>query len=171
MQTPPTPHDVAIEVSSDKQPAPPEPKQGPAMRLFRRFWNPRPVPKPRIEPELVQMQWPERTAEVLRHSVLSLEYWLSQGGWLREWVRLNLWVGVVLLVAALLAVPPVTAILEGVRDWTGLISATVGNINAAVTSLPSIVLALATGFLLVKLIRHWRAKRREQERHPYGHYE
>jgi hypothetical protein len=37
--------------------------------------------------------------------------------------------------------------------------------------LPSIVLALATGFLVVKLIQRHRAKRRPQRHHPYDNYE
>jgi hypothetical protein len=135
------------------------------------MWDPAPVPKPMIDPDLDQLSWPERCAEVVRHALLSIEHWLSQGGWLREWIRLNLWLAVVLIAATVLVIPPVTALLEGVRDWTALVSATVGNVNTAVATLPSIVLALATGFLVVKLIQRHRAKRRPPRHHPYDHYE
>ena len=100
-----------------------------------------------------------------------MEFWISRGGWLREWIRLNLLIGVVLMVAALLIVPPITILLEGIRDWSDLMTASVGNVSLAVTTLPPIVLALAAGFLIVKLIQRYRAKRHRQERHPYSHYD
>jgi hypothetical protein len=142
----------------------------PVFHLARRVWNPTPIPKPAIPTDLEQLSWPERSAEVVRHALLSIEHWLSSGGWLREWIRLNLWLGVVLIVAALLVVPPVTALLEGVRDWTGLLGATIGNINVAVAALPPIILALATAFLAVKLIQRHRASRRPNRRQDFDHY-
>jgi hypothetical protein len=135
------------------------------------MWDPAPVPKPVIDRDLHQLGWPERCAEVLRHTLLSIEHWLSQGGWLREWIRLNLWLGVVLIVAALVVVPPVTSILTGVRDWAAVASATVENINTTVSTLPPIVLALATAFVAVKLIQRHRAKRRPQRHNPYDNYD
>jgi hypothetical protein len=149
----------------------PGPRHRPALRLARRMWDPAPVAKPMIDPDLDQLSWPERCAEVVRHALLSIEHWLSGGGWLREWIRLNLWLAVVLIAATVLVIPPVTALLEGVRDWTALISATVGNVNTAVATLPSIVLALATGFLVVKLIQRHRTKRRPSRHHAYDNYE
>ena len=169
MQTPNPDHEPIRRLPPSENPEEPTGRKG--WRIARRVWDPAPVPKPTIDPYLDHLSWPERCAEVLRHGLLSVEYWLSQGGWLREWIRLNLWVGVVLLAAAIMVVPPVTALLEGVRDWTGLVSTTVSNINAAVSALPAIVLALATGFLVVKLIQRYRGNRRRQHRHPYDHYE
>lgn len=143
----------------------------PVFQLARRVWNPTPIPKLSIPADLEKLSWPERSAEVVRHAALSVEHWISRSGWLREWIRLNLWIGIVLIVATLVVVPPVTALLEGVRDWTGLLGATVGNINVAVATLPPIVLAIATAFLAVKLIQRHRANRRPQRRHPYDPYE
>jgi hypothetical protein len=142
----------------------------PVFQLARHVWNPKPVPKPVIPTDLEQLSWPERSAEVVCHALLSVEHWLSGGGWLREWIRLNLWIAVVLIAAALLVIPPVTAVLEGVRDWTGLLGATVGNINVAVSTLPPIVLALASGFLILKFIQRQRANRRPQRRQDYDQY-
>lgn len=98
----------------------------PAFRLGSGFWNSKPVPRPVIPADLEQLSWPERSADVMRHTLLGIEYWLSQGGWLREWLRLSLWTGAVLIVLSLIVVPAVTAILGGIRDWTGLLGATVG---------------------------------------------
>ena len=142
----------------------------PVFQLARHVWNPTPVPKPVFPTDLEQLSWPERSAEVVCHAFLRMEHWLSRGGWLREWIRLNLWIAVVLIVATLLVIPPVTAVLKGVRDWTSLLGATVVNINVAVATLPPIVLALATGFLVVKLIQRQRSLRRPQRRQDYDHY-
>ena len=169
MQAPHPDPDQQADRTAD-QPAILGPPVRPVFQLARRVWNPAPVPKPVIIADLERLPWPERSAEVVRHALLSAEHWLSSGGWLRQWIRLNLWLAVVLIVAALLVVPPVTALLEGVRDWTGLLSATVGNISVAVTTLPPIVLAIATGFLVLKLIQRHRVRRRPPHRDPYDNY-
>ena len=139
--------------------------------LARRVWNPAPVSKPMIATDLEHLSWPERSAEVVRHALLSAEHWLSRSGWLREWIRLNLWLGVVLIVATLLVVPPITAILGGVRDWTALLSASVGNINAMVSRMPPIILGLATAFVVVKLIQRHRGRRPPNRRPEYDQYQ
>ena len=142
----------------------------PVSSLARRAWNPEAVSRPAIAADLERLPWPERCAEVVRHALLSAEHWLSRSGWVREWIRLNVWVAVILTVAALLVIPPVTALLEGFRDWAGLVSATAANINSAVASLPPLVLAVATAFLAVKLLRRHRADRRHPRRHDYDEY-
>ena len=65
----------------------PGPRHRPALKFARRMWDPAPVAKPMIDPDLDQLSWPERCAEVVRHALLSIEHWLSGGGWLREWIR------------------------------------------------------------------------------------
>jgi hypothetical protein len=139
--------------------------------LARRVWNPAPIPKPVIPTDLGHLDWPERTAEVVVHSILSVEFWLSSGGWVREYIRLSIWIAVVLLVAAVLVIPPVTAVLEGIRDWTALLSTTVANISTTVSKLPPIVLALATVFLVVKLIQRQWFSRRPPKRPDYDQYQ
>ena len=74
------------------------------------------------------------------------------------------------MVATNLIVPPTTALLEGARDWSALIAASLTNVTNAVSVLPPIVLALATGFLAVRLIKHYIVSRKPQRRH-YSHYE
>ena len=143
--------------SSGDQPAIVGPPTRRVLGLARRVWNPAPILKPVITTDLEHLDWPERSAAVVAHSILSMEFWLSSGGWVREYIRLSLWIAVVLIVAAVLVIPPVTAVLEGVRDWTALMSATTANINATVSKRPPIVLALATAFLVVKFIQRQRA--------------
>lgn len=134
-------------------------REFPVARIARRIWNPVPVPAPRIDPHLVRLSWPERSAEVVRHALLSAEHWLSGGGILREWLRLNIWVAVILTLAAVLVVPPVTAVLEGAAEWTGLLSKIVGNVTGAILGLPPIILGIATALIAWKIIQRRRGAR------------
>ena len=172
MQAPHLDRDREGDQSSDDQPAIVGPPARRVLGLARRVWNPLPVSKPVITTDLEHLDWPERSAAVVAHSILSMEFWLSSGGWVREYIRLSLWIAVVLIVAAVLVIPPVTAVLEGVRDWTALMSATTANINATVSKLPPIVLALATAFLVVKFVqRQWLSRSRPPKRPDYDQYQ
>lgn len=124
--------------------------------VIRQLWKPVPVPPPVIDPDFRELHWLERTVEVIRYSVLSVEHWLSRRGVLREWIRLCLYFAAVLTVAALLIIPPVTAILEGAAEWTTLLGNVVANVTNAVLRLPPIILGIATLFLLFRLGRHQR---------------
>lgn len=164
MQAPPPDPDLEADHPPADQLTTIGPTTRQVFRLARRAWNPAPVTKPVITTDLEDLTWPERSVAVIGHAMLSLEYWLSRSGWIREWLRLNLWLAVVLIVASLLVVPPVTAVLAGFRDWTGLVSATMANINIAVAKVPPIVLALVTGYLVLKLIQRHRSLRRPHRR-------
>tara|TARA_R110002096_G_scaffold288290_1_gene481992 strand:+ start:1421 stop:1948 length:528 start_codon:yes stop_codon:yes gene_type:complete len=135
------------------------------LQVLRHLWNPAPVPKPRIDPHLDELSWPERSGEVIGFTVLSLEHWLSQGGVLREWLRLNLWLAVLFTLFAVLFVPPVTALLEGAAEWSALGGDIVENITTAILRLPPVVLAIATLLLVVKLLQRQWSKRRQGSRH------
>jgi hypothetical protein len=129
-------------------------------RVIRWVWNPEPIKSPTVDPELPKMPWPERCAEAIRYAFLRGEHWLSRQGVLREWLRINLWVGVALLAASLLVVPPVTMLLTGVAEWSGLIETTVLNVTATVLGLPPIVIAIGTLLIAARLLtRRWQARR------------
>lgn len=61
----------------------------------------------------------ERSAQVTVYSILSLEWWLSPKGTLREWLRLHSKLGCLLLIPAVLILPLVTFILWQVVGWMG----------------------------------------------------
>jgi hypothetical protein len=84
-------------------------------------WQPVKLSVPRLDPEVTQLDPIQRTGEVLRYSVLGLEYWLSPGGSLRQWIRLNVCIAVVLTVPALLIVPVVTYVLGAFATWAELL--------------------------------------------------
>lgn len=150
---------------------PPEPDSNRPNRLavIHRLWDPAPIDPPTVDPNLQDLPWPSRSAEVLRYSILSVEHWLSQGGSLREFIRLNLWFGVILTVAAVLIVPPVTMVLEGAARWSELLSAIIGNIASIFIKLPPIIIGIATAFFIVRWLGQQSSKAHSRhDRHHSG---
>ena len=84
-------------------------------------WHPAPMEPPKVDPELPILNDVQRSAEVLRYSVLKTEYWLSPSGTLREWVRLNAIVALILSIPALFIVPLVTWLLAEFVTWSELL--------------------------------------------------
>jgi hypothetical protein len=81
-----------------------------------------------VDPDLPNLGGVQRSAEVFRYSILSIEWWLSPQGTLREWLRLNGKISSVLLIPALLVVPLVTFILWQIAKWMGFLVGIAGNI-------------------------------------------
>jgi hypothetical protein len=98
-----------------------------ARGLVLRHWDPKKLEPPGIDPELLHLTPVERASEVFRYTVLSLEYWLSSGGALREWIRLNLRVALTLAVPSLLVVPLITFALREINVWVALVIASTSN--------------------------------------------
>jgi len=112
-------------------------------------WQPQPLVRPIVDPDLTSLSPIERSAEVLRYQLLKVEYALSAGGSLREWLKLNLRIAVVL---AILAIPIgilcslVSFILGEVAAWSALLLATVLNI-LKIFVVCALILAFLTGAL------------------------
>jgi hypothetical protein len=94
------------------------------LRFIRRHWRPEPLDPPRVDPDLSNLTGPERSAETIRYSILSAEFWLSPKGYLREWLRFNTKVASILFVPALLVVPIITFTLGQFKTWVELLVAT-----------------------------------------------
>lgn len=166
------PEDFGFEDEGEVEQVYPSIPERASLPVVRQLWSPRPLPPPAIDPDFDRMGWLERSAEVIRFSFLSLEYWLSQRGILREWLRLNLWVAMVLLSAAILIVPPSTAVLEGAVEFTGLFGRIVENTTEAILKLPPVVLGIATLLVLFRLFyRHWQRRRRSRLGYGQAGYE
>lgn len=134
-----------------------------AKAALGRIWNPAPVAPPRIDPDMDDWSWPERTVEVVTFALLSTEFWLSRGGLLREWIRLNIWLALFLGLGAFLVVPPLTALIDGAAEWSRLLTQIVGNFVDAALRLPPVVLGIATVLVGVKVRqRYWRRKPRRR---------
>ena len=89
----------------------------PINEMVRRHWQPKEITPPTVDPELKQLDGPQRLAEVVRYTLLSVEWWLSPNGRLREWVRFNGKISSVLLIPAVLVMPLVTLIIWQVGKW------------------------------------------------------
>ncbi|MFT5471045.1 MAG: hypothetical protein ACI8UO_006178 [Verrucomicrobiales bacterium] len=139
------------------------------LAAMQRLWNPTPIKRPRIDPNLLDLPWMDRSAEVLRYSILCVEHWLSQGGSLREFVRLNLWFGVILTVSAVLVIPPVTLVLQGAVKWTEMFSSIIGNIASVFIKLPPIILGIATIFIVVRWLGQQPRKDRRLHDRRHSH--
>lgn len=134
--------------------------------LITTTWSPQPLAPPHVDPELPQFSGVERSAEVFRYSFRLTEYWLSPGGFFREWIRLNVRIGLALLVPSVLVVPLVTYTLQQFSVWTDLLTtATSKMVLFPLSAL--LVLGLVWGLVhLAKSIQG-----RPRQRHPQQYYE
>ena len=164
-----TDHDQEEEWSEDEEELANPEKQN-SLSVVNQIWSPRQLPVPVIDRHLEKRSWPERCAEVIRYSILRLEHWVSRGGWIREWIRINLWIGLILSTAALLIVPPLTAVLRGTVEFTGLFGDIIENLTSATMKLPPVVIGIATLLVVFRyLYRHWWIRRgRRQSDRSYG---
>ncbi len=85
--------------------------------LAKKAWHPAALLPPQVDSEFDLLGPIERSAEVLSYQCRKAEYWISPGGWLREWIRLNLRVALFLAIPAITVGPLMTVMLEGVSSW------------------------------------------------------
>ena len=114
--------------------------------LLHEYWKPKPINTPAVDPELKHLNGLQRAGEVMRYSVLSIEWWISPNGTLREWLRLNGKVSSILLIPAVLIVPLVTFVLWQVAKWIVLLVQIASNLIV----LP--LAALAAGILITGIV-------------------
>jgi len=133
-------------------------------RFINDHWHPRPMDSPVVDPDLHRLSWIERSAEVLRHSLQSLEYWASPNGWLREWLRFNTKACLVLAVPSLMVIPLVSFTLGQFNEWTRSLAQTT---NTLLYFPLSALLMIGLIAALVYFARSLR--RRPHPRDPYYH--
>ncbi len=129
-----------------RQPKRQEPQKSGFQTILSRYWKPKPIGTPEVDPELKDLNGLERAGEVLRYTVLSLEWWISPNGTLREWLRLNSKVSSILLIPAVLIVPLITFLLWQVAKCIVLLVQIASNLIV----LP--LAALAAGILIAGVI-------------------
>lgn len=90
---------------------------------LKQSWQAKPVEQPRVNPELENLNGLTRSAESIRYSILSIEFWISPNGQVREWLRQMVGVASGLSIPALLVLPLVVFILwQVVKAVTMLMS-------------------------------------------------
>ena len=81
-----------------------------------------PLQPPAIDPHLEELNAVVRSTECLRHFVLSIEFWISPGGQLRQWVRLNVCVAAFLLIPAVVLMPIIGLVLHEVDGCLAMLA-------------------------------------------------
>ena len=129
-----------------------------------RHWRPAVIEPPEVDPELPTLTGVDRSAEVMRYSVLSTEYWLSPKGYLREWLRFNAKLASILVFPTLLVVPLITFALGQFKTWIELlVVTTTGMVLFPLSAL------LVAGLIsaLVYLGKSLSRRQQQQRRDPY----
>lgn len=78
------------------------------MKLLQKFkgaWQPKPIDPPTLDPDLAHLGALTRSAESIRYSILSFEFWVSPNGQVREWFRQNARIASWLAIPGLLVLP------------------------------------------------------------------
>lgn len=89
--------------------------------ILNRVLRPEPLLPPAIDPDLLALGPLERAGEVLRYSLHQAEFWLSQTGLLRAWLRFSLRCALLLGVPALLLAPVISFLLHQGKTWAELL--------------------------------------------------
>ena len=108
------------------------------------WWQPKPLQPPQVDADLVHLDGITRSAESIRYSILSIEFWISPNGQVREWLRHNARVASWLAFPALVVLPLVVILLWQLVKCMVMLVAIAGK----VIILPILVL-LATVVVLV----------------------
>jgi hypothetical protein len=121
--------------------------------FFQRHWNPEKIEPPKVDPDLEDLDAATRSCEVVRFSLLSLEWWLSPNGTLREWLKLNGKITSILVIPAVLVMPLVTLIIWQVAKWMNWLVGIAGHIILfPFVALAGIIVALVVVAILRALI-------------------
>ncbi len=119
---------------------------------MRNAWQPVPVPKPEVDPELPQLPAIQRSAEVLRYKMLQLEFAVSPEGGLRGWLKLNVLLALLIGIPALFLAPLITFLVSSFASWTGFLLAAVMNLLYTLLALLAIfAIIMGVGFFLTQV--------------------
>ena len=120
-------------------------------------WQPKTIERPKIDRSFLKMPAIERSAEVLRHSFLKAEHWLSPNGRLREWVRLNILAALFIGVPALIVVPIVTYLLGQFVTWALFLAQAAKNLVLFIAYALASVAMISAAVMFVR----WRMRKRQ----------
>ena len=105
-------------------------------------WNPQPLPPPAVDPEFYHLGPIQRSAESIRYSILSFEFWISKNGQVREWLRHNSRLAAWLVIPAILVLPLMAIIVV----QAGAIVAALIGIAGGLAILPIVALLAFIAF-------------------------
>jgi hypothetical protein len=88
----------------------------------------RPICKPMVNKNLSKLDALSRSAECFRYFLLSLEFWLSPNGDVREWLKHNVLLFILLIIPAILVMPVIGLILWQFTGWLSMLTAIAGKL-------------------------------------------
>ena len=112
---------------------------------FLTAFKPEPIQKPTVDTHLNNLSPLSRSTECIRYSLLSIEFWISPDGHLREWLRRNLMLYAWLIVPAIFVMPAIGFILWQLTGWLSMLTGIVGKL----IFLPILILL---AFVVVKIV-------------------
>lgn len=115
------------------------------LQKFKESWQPKAIDPPQVDPDLPHLDGITRSAESIRYSILSIEFWISRNGQVREWLKHNTHLCVWLAIPALVVVPVITFILWHVSRWATMLTSITGHLIV----LPILALVAAVVILVV----------------------
>ena len=98
---------------------------------------------PAIDPRLEELNAVVRSTECLRHFVLSIEFWISPSGQLRQWMKLNVCLAAFLLIPAIVLMPIIGLVLHEVDGWLSMLLSIAWKL-IVLSILVSVVVCVAT---------------------------
>jgi hypothetical protein len=113
----------------------------------------RPVCRPAVDRDLERLSFVERVAEVLRYSILRLEYSLSATGELRAWFKGSLSLALLLAIPAVLIMPVLTLIFGTFVTWSSFFATIAENLFWGTVYLIATVLIVSLIPVLIRLVR------------------
>jgi len=84
-------------------------------RVASTVWNPVELTKPELDPAVLTHPPLTRSLEIIANHILTIEYAISPGGRLRNWIRFNIMLTLFVLVSVLILVPAAVIIFSGIN--------------------------------------------------------
>ena len=95
---------------------------------IKRGWQPKPLKPPKVDPKIESLDAIQRSAESIKHSILSTEFWVSPNGQVREWLRHNGRLAILIGIPAFVILPIITFVLWQLGVWIVMLVSIAGNL-------------------------------------------
>lgn len=115
------------------------------LQKLQSYWKPNPLDPPTVDPELPHRDAVTRSAESICYGILSLEFWISPHGQVREWLKHNTRLAAWLAIPAFMVLPLIVFILWQVVKGVEFLTSIAGHLII----LPFIVLVALVAILVV----------------------
>jgi hypothetical protein len=109
-----------------------------------------PICKPLVNKNLFKLDALSRSAECFHYFLLSLEFWISPEGRVREWFKNNVLLAVLLVIPAIFVMPVVGLILWQLTGWLSMLQTIAGKLIVLPILFLVALLVIKAVFALIK---------------------